>query len=274
MNHLMQLQELNLIRDEQKAGPNKTHLESLNDAIEQMADKLPDEVHTMFEKLRQRNPVAVVPVSNSTCSVCGMRLPTSLVQEVQIGREIHNCPNCARILFVPASAARRIGATTRRMGPRKVGITRFSSKSLMLPRLESRDAEGAIRELAEQMQSEGFVDNVEPLVEGALRREAILSTAVDHGLAFPHVRGVEGGGLTLTLGINPKGVRFEDQGRGLTRIVFFIVIPTAASAFYLKLLAGLTETFRKEEARESLMAEEDPDKLWKTLCKVTRSTIK
>jgi PTS system fructose-specific IIC component len=144
----------------------------------------------------------------------------------------------------------------------------------MWPRMKVADKEGAIRELAQKMHDEGFVDDDAKLIEEALRREAIVSTGVEHGLAFPHVRAVEGGGLTLALGTSTKGIRFDTLSSRLTRIVFFIVIPTAASAFYLKLLSGLTETFMVPDARKALLAEKDPEALWKALTKVTRSTIK
>ena len=144
----------------------------------------------------------------------------------------------------------------------------------MIPKLESTDKEGAIRELAFKMESEGFVDKADTLVEEALRREALVSTSVSHGVAFPHVRGVEGGGLTLAMGTSQKGIKFSDDSKNLTKIIFFMVIPTAASAFYLKLLAGLAETFMKADVRKAVIAEKDPEKLWKTLTKVTRSTIK
>lgn len=48
----------------------------------------------------------------------------------------------------------------------------------------------------------------------------------------------------------------------------------AASAFYLKLLAGLTETFMNPENRKALLVPKDAEALWKVLVKVTRSTIK
>ena len=48
----------------------------------------------------------------------------------------------------------------------------------------------------------------------------------------------------------------------------------SSKPFYLKLLAGLTQTFRKPDARKALLAEESPEKLWKALVKLTRSTIK
>jgi len=88
------------------------------------------------------------------------------------------------------------------------------------------------------------------------------------------VRGVEGGALTLAVGLSKKGIHFDGPKGELTHIVFFLVIPTAASAFYLKLLAGLTETFMEEDARKALLDAPDTTAMWKTLTKVTRKAIK
>lgn len=276
VNHLIQLQELTLIRDEQKvAQGGGEYLEQLNASIAQMASELPREIGVMFEKLHKKNRIIITPISDGICAACGMKLPISQVQAVRIAKSIYNCPNCARMLYYPESFPRHIGIkVARRSDPIKPGISRFSSQTLMIPKLESTDKDSVIRELAYKMEFEGFVDKVEKLVEAALRREAILSTAVDHGLAFPHVRGVEGGGLTLALGISRKGIKFAESAKAITRIVFFIVIPTAASAFYLKLLSGLTQTFMNAEARRAIMAEKEPEKLWKAFLKVTRGTIK
>ncbi|MBN2301393.1 MAG: PTS sugar transporter subunit IIA [Lentisphaerae bacterium] len=273
-NHLIQLQELLLIRDEQKVARKGKYLEELDKSIKDMTDKLPDDIRALFGKLHKKDQIVIAPISNGICSVCGMKLPISLVQAVRIGKQIHGCPNCARMLYYPESAARRISKATSRVGPRKIGISRFSSLSLMIPSLESDNADGVIRELAYKMESEGFVDKADNLVEEALRREAIASTAVDHGLAFPHVRGVEGGGLTLALGIHRKGIQFGRADKKVTKIFFFMIIPTAASAFYLKLLAGLAETFMNADSRKAITAEKDPEKLWKALCRVTRTNIK
>lgn len=273
-NHLIQLQEMILIRDEQKVAGINDHLERLDKNIVTMSSELHGDVRGNFDRLLKKDRIVIVPVAEGVCAACGMRLPISLVQAVRIGRDIHNCPNCARMLYFPEITAKRVAKAARRTDPPKVGISRFTSHTLMIPKLECADAEGVIRELAYKMESEGFVDKAETLVHEALRREALVSTAVDHGIAFPHVRGVEGGGLTLALGISQKGVKFGDTSKGLTKIVFFMVIPTAASAFYLKLLAGLAETLSKADARKALTSEKDPEKLWKALAKVTRTTIK
>lgn len=273
-NHLIQLQELSLIREEQKLTKVPGRLQQLDAAIRGMAAELPPLIKARFDKLRNRDHVVIVPVANGICAGCGMQLPISLVQAVRLERDIQSCPNCARMLYFPTSAARRVSATPRRTAPRKVGIARFSSQALMVPQLEASDREGVIRELAQKMEVEGFVENAGGLIEAALRREAIVSTAFDHGLAFPHARGVEGGGLTLALGLSRKGLHFGGEDAPLSHIVFFMVIPTAASAFYLKLLAGLTETFMKTDARKAILAEKEPQGLWKALTKVTRAAIK
>mgnify|MGYP006289697419 CR=1 FL=1 len=273
-NHLIQLQELGLIRDEQQVTVGRKHLDTLDESIRDMTQKLPQDVRVLYRKLKEKDPIVIAPISQDVCSLCGMRLPISLIQAVRMEKDVHSCPNCARMLYYPESPPRRVSQRTSRVGRRKVGISRFSSHSLMIPALESNDVEGAIGELTQLMEAEGYVTGADKLAEEALRREAILSTAVDSGLAFPHVRGVEGGGLALALGISPKGIKFDERSRRLTRIVFFLAIPTAAAAFYLKLLSGLATTFSDAESREALMAATDAEALWKALCKQTRTTIK
>ena len=174
-----------------------------------MTEELPRDVRALFEKLHKRDRVIIVPIAEAICSICGMKLPISLIQAVRLAREIQSCPTCAHMLFYPESAARRLRQPSRRTEPPKLGISRFSAPTLMNPQLASDNKEGAIRELASRMEQEHFIDSAEKLVEGVLQREAILGTAVDHGLAFPHVRGVEGAGLAFALGISRKGIAFD-----------------------------------------------------------------
>lgn len=274
VNHLIQLQELSLIRDEQKVTAQGKHLQQLDASIKAMTLKLPAETRMQYDKLAKRDPIVLSAISDSHCSICGMRLAISFIQSVRMAREIFACPDCARMLYYPEVSVRSVTKAQRRTAPRKVGISRFSSQSLMIPRLQAETQEEAIQEIGMKMAEEGFVDNGPRLVEEALRREAILSTSVEHGLAFPHVRGVEGGGLALALGISENGIDFGGGGKGKTRILFFLAIPQAASAFYLKLLAGLSQTFLDAENRKAIIAPKDPEGLWKALVRATRTTIK
>jgi mannitol/fructose-specific phosphotransferase system IIA component (Ntr-type) len=153
------------------------------------------------------------------------------------------------------------------------GIARFSDEALMIPRLKAETREEALAELAGAMAVAGFIENADSVCELALKREAMISTALESGLAFPHVRNVEGGGLTLALGLKPKGLAFGAPDGKLTKIVFLMVIPTPSSAFYLRLLAGLVKTFADADARKSMLDAETSAEMWKTLTKLTRLTV-
>lgn len=273
INHLIQLQELYVARAQQEASMPGARLTQLDESIKTLANELPPDIHNQFVRLEKRGPLAIVPVAVTVCSACGMSLPVSLVHQVKAAEKLHQCPNCARLLYFPSARARNTRPNPRRSEAPKVGIERFSSQALMIPALAGNDRDSVMAELCQKLAAEGFVDNADKLLDDALRREAIVSTAVDHGIAFPHVRGVEGGALSLALGIHPKGIKFNGSARNLTRIVFFIIIPTAASAFYLKLLAGLSQAFLKEESRQKLLDAGTPEKLWKALIKTTRTTI-
>lgn len=272
IHQLIQLQELLVAKDQQQAGAGG-HLEKLDASIDAMLQDLPETLSARFRRLLKKNLLVIVPVANNGCTACGMGLPISLVQQVRIADQLHACPSCARLLYYPEVTLRAQAKRVPRGAPPKVGIARFSGPELMIPRLEATTRDGVIAELCNRLQDEGYVEDASFIVEEALRREAMASTSLDHGLAFPHVRGVEGGGLMMVFGISKKGVKFDDS-RSLSRIIPFVLIPTAASSFYLKLLAGMTQTFQDKEAREKILEEEDPAKLWKLLVKLTRSTVK
>lgn len=273
IHQLIQLQDLLFAREQQEASMPGTRLATLDEAIESMTTGLADDVRSHFIKMQRKGTLAIVPLTQGACSACGMKLPVSQYHAVRAADALYRCSSCARFLYDPEAPPRRVGARKPRGEPPQVGIARFSSPRLMVPQLASAERDGALLELCQLLQAEGFVDNGEKLLEEALRRETIMSTAVDHGLAFPHVRGVEGGGLTLAMGLSRKGIKFGGPARALTRVVFLIVIPSAASAFYLKLLSGLTQTFREEDAREALFKASTPEELWKALVKTTRLAV-
>lgn len=274
INHMLQLQDLIFARDQHMASMPGSRLTQLDASINALLDDLPSENRSHFEKMWKKVGLAIVPISKGVCSACGMMIPVSQVHAVHAADALYTCPSCARYLYFTESAPRRVAAQKKlRSEPPQVGVARFSSPKLMMPKLKAASRDDVLEQICTAMEKENFVDNGRRLFEESLRREVIASTAVDQGLAFPHVRGVEGGGLSLALATIPKGVKFGEGAKAATKIICFISIPTAASAFYLKLLAGLTQTFRDESAREQLLAAETPEELWKALVKTTRLTI-
>ncbi len=274
INQLIQLQELIVANMQKRASMPNAKLDVLQNSISTLGADIPQQVKSHFNRLLQKHPEAIVPVANGLCTGCGMALTKSLVNSVHKADGMNRCPNCARFLYYPEQLVER-ERTSRVYGEaRKTGISRYTSPELMMVNIKGTTGEEVLAELCQRMSDEAFVENGDLLLDLALQREAIVSTAVDGGMAFPHVRGVEGGGLSMAVGVSKKGVKFGGPGRTLTRIFFFVVIPTATSAFYLKLISGLSRTFREKQARDSLLQAKTDEELWKTLIKETKKTFK
>ena len=274
INLLNQIQELVLTRDEHHQTGDGSHTDALSDSIDALVDRLDPQPKALYNRLYKKDHIVMSPMSNDCCAVCGMRLPISQVQQVRLAKTIQTCSSCGRMLFyAEEDAPKYIGGKPARGEPRKTGISRFSAQELMIADLSATTPEEAIAELAKAMSEHKFVSNPESLVKSAMEREHMLSTAMGHGLAFPHVRGVEGGGLTLALGISRKGIKWDNEGAEVN-IVVFSVIPVAVSAFYLRLVANLCEAFKKSDSLELVMSAKTSAELWKNLVKATRYTVK
>jgi mannitol/fructose-specific phosphotransferase system IIA component (Ntr-type) len=274
LNQLIQLQELSFALSEQKASNPEARLTQLEESIAKLFEKLPEDIGSRYQRMHQRVPLVVVPIAhNNTCAGCGLAVPVALVNEVRKSEQIHACPHCDRFLYYQEGQPRRPEKKPGVRSELPTGIARFSDEALMLPKLAASNREDAVRELAELMAAQGFIEDGKNLVELAMRRESMISTAVESGLAFPHVRNVEGGSLTFALGLKPGGLKFDAPDGELTKIIFFIVIPTAASAFYLRLLAGLVGTFRTAKARNALLKSGTPEKMWQTLTALTNEAM-
>ena len=271
INILRQLQELVLTRDEHNQTGDGSHLDALNDSIDALRSKLNPQVAALYGRLYQKSHIVISAMSNNCCAVCGMQVPIAQGQQVRLAQHLVTCSSCGRMLFADdADAAHNVAEVEKEDVP-KVGISRFSAEELMVVDMDAKTREDAISRLAEKMEEAGFISNADSLVSAALERESVLTTAMEDGLAFPHVRGVEGGGLTLALGVSKKGVDWDGEK---VHIVFLSAIPVAVSAFYLRLMSGLMQAFSKEANRKAVLSAESGAELWKALCKATRTAVK
>ena len=275
INLLNQLQELVFTRDELHQAGDWSHTDALDRAIDDLSAKLDPQPRALYQRLYKKSHIVMAPMSDGCCAVCGMRLPISQVQQVRMAKTLQTCSSCGRMLYnEEEDAPRYIGEKPTRGEPRKTGISRFSAEELMVCDLKGDTTAAVIGELAEAMSTNRFVSNPSALVEAAMERESILSTAVGNGLAFPHVRGVEGGGLSLAFGVSRKGIKWGGADDEHAHFVFFSTIPTAVSMFYLRLLAGLAESYAKEPNRKAALEAKDATALWKALAKATRFTVR
>ena len=275
INQLIQLQELLIAKEQRATASPQSNLALLDKNIDAMKKCVEPKVLAEFDRLQKKSPIAIVPMEQGRCTGCNMTLPVSLVHQVHAAEAIYHCPSCARLLFFrdAESSAKNIRPPRKRTEAPKTGIAKFSSDALMIPDLQGTDAESVIRELAGVLKEAKYIDDADKLVKAALEREAIDSTALENGCAFPHARGIEGGALSFAMGIAKKPIAFDSRQKASTQIVILMVIPTAASAFYLRLIAGFNRVLMVEKNRTALLGVDSAEKMWKLLVKMTAKDI-
>lgn len=272
---LKKIQELALTRTECIARKDVAHAESLAQEIAALVEMLEPQIRALYDRISATKPLFLAALHNGNCSGCGMLVPAAAVSLVNRAEHPVTCTTCGRLLYrnpdAIESARQGVDAHSEEISKVK-GLARFSSAALMLPSLKAKTPQDAISELAALMAANGYVTNGDELVRLALEREALLSTRMDEGAAVPHVRGVEGGSLAFALGISRKGIVWDDSGEKVNFVVLS-AIPSAGSAFFLKLMSDLMGAFRRKASREAILASTNPLALWQSLDRATRRAI-
>src|SRR2546426_2093014 len=133
LNQLIQLQELNLAKEEQKAASSKLPLEQLEKAVANIRAQLPAEIADRYDRLQKRFPVAVVPLAHGNCSRCGLAVPAQVVNAAKAGEQLQTCPHCGRFLYFPETVARQPKKAYDGKHPVGVGGGRFSAGNPRVP---------------------------------------------------------------------------------------------------------------------------------------------
>lgn len=95
-------------RDEQaqeiagKTGNLDGEIGGLLEQRNQFSAQVDRRVLSQYDRIRgARGGIGLVPVNGGRCSGCNMMVPPQLFNEVQKNTQVHQCPSCHRIIYVP-----------------------------------------------------------------------------------------------------------------------------------------------------------------------------
>ncbi|MDF7808223.1 PTS sugar transporter subunit IIA [Pontiellaceae bacterium B12219] len=127
---------------------------------------------------------------------------------------------------------------------------------LIKPQLRSRPKTVALECLVDNLIRHNQLPsaNKEDMLERALQREQISSTAMDCETAFPHVALPGFFGVAGTMGIFPEGIDFGSADGSPTRFVFLLVTPEGFSDEYLAILSKISKRMLAPSVRKALLA--------------------
>ena len=80
-----------------------SRLQELEKDRKELAEKMDEDLLNRFERLfGSKGDSAIVAIEHGVCTGCHMKLTTATVKAAEAGREIVNCEQCGRILYIPA----------------------------------------------------------------------------------------------------------------------------------------------------------------------------
>ena len=117
--------------------------------------------------------------------------------------------------------------------------------------LRTRTVSTALGKLVEKLATEGLVKEPGKFLEQIMAREKTKPSAVEEGVAFPHVRTDLVEKIVLAIGRSRAGLTFEENGER-AHLIFLIGVPQRLVNDYLVTVGALARRLRNPEFRQRL----------------------
>jgi PTS system fructose-specific IIC component len=127
---------------------------------------------------------------------------------------------------------------------------------------------GVIQELSQALQRANRVPDFASVYDAALKREQVVSTDMEAGMAFPHARLAGLKELSFALGRSDEQLAWGQKGIPSVRLVFLLAVPATDSAQYLPLISGLARLSREKALVEKLLAAPDEREMLELLQRI------
>ena len=153
-------------------------------------------------------------------------------------------------------------------------VSRTSSDILKLftPDAVSVDLKGTtkeqiLQEMVMLLANSGAVRNWETVLADVRERENIMSTGMQHGVAFPHGKSDAVTHTCVALGISRNGVDFDSLDGEKCKVFVMIVSPKKTSSPHMLLLSSMSYILRDEKNVEELLKCPDAKSLFEKIKK-------
>src|SRR5260370_4236602 len=117
--------------------------------------------------------------------------------------------------------------------------------------LSPRDQPAALSEIVHLLADNGKIDSPEKFLEELVAREQTRPGAVEHGVAFSHVRTDLVDQIVLGVGRSKPGIPFGEGGSA--NLIFVIGVPQRLVKDYVICVVNLARLLKDESIRRSLI---------------------
>ena len=138
-----------------------------------------------------------------------------------------------------------------------LAVWRLIDETTVLPDMRAATPEETLRQLTVPLAASGQLNNVEGYTAKLLAREQMVSTAIENGVALPHLRKPEenpAGKPLIVVGRSLNGVDFGAPDKKKTKLFFLLC--TDSEVIHLRVLSLLAQIIKQTGLISSLLQAE------------------
>lgn len=150
---------------------------------------------------------------------------------------------------------------------RSLDIRIFLKKGAIISNLAGKTRWDVIPELCDQAASVIKTLDTQTIVSSVQRREEIMGTGLEKGLAVPHGRLKDLESPVIAFGKSLLGIDWDARDGLATHFVFLILTPENEEGIQVQILASIARCMLNKEIQSRLMAADNPEEIYKILYK-------
>ncbi len=145
-------------------------------------------------------------------------------------------------------------------------ISECLEKNSVFPELVSTTKPDVLREISEKVAKAVPKLNVQRLSETLVEREGMCSTAIDSGVAIPHVKLLDIPDITIAFARSKPGIDFDSLDGEKTHLFAVLITPENCSAeTRITLLARISRILGQDDVRSKLVASGEASEIYNLL---------
>ncbi|KJJ83309.1 Na/H antiporter [Candidatus Omnitrophus magneticus] len=155
---------------------------------------------------------------------------------------------------------------------REVSVLEFFSRENILPSLKYEDRDRVIMELCERSSKHLETHSTDDIFLAVIKRENIMGTALEEGIAVPHARIPSLRKPLIVFGKSVSGVYWNSPDGKLTRFIFLILTPQEEDDSQVQILASIVKSMSESETRDAISSSSELNEMWNILQKTFAAT--
>ena len=144
-------------------------------------------------------------------------------------------------------------------------IADILTRESIIESLKATNKKDTLREISEKMESLSPLLSADKIFQMLLEREEVCSTALDHGVAVPHLRMHGLSEPVAAFARSAKGIDFNSLDGKPSHLFMTIIASEARADEYINLLSRVTSTLKNAETRERIASANSGKDILETL---------